>query len=539
MRYDEVPPHITRCPDLELSMTTRRSSPPRWALTRRRFLGYLGTIGGSSLVMSTLSSWDLMAAQAGTRPVLSGRPRNAKVLVLGAGISGLTLGYELSRLGYDFHILEARDRVGGMVWTVRGGTTHTEIDGERQQCTWDEGQWLNAGAWRIPYMHTGVLNYCKELGVPLEIFVNEADASYFYYEDAAASSLASKRVRLREVKADMVGQVNELLVKAIDQRSLDLPLTSEDQQRLVRFLVSEGYLDANDKRYKAFADRGPGDPYELSALLQAGFGNRMRSIPAREGTAAAPMFHPIGGMDQIPKAFARAIGTSRITFNAEVQSVKQDERAATVAYRDTKTGRAHALTADYVVICLPMSILARLDCALSPDTMAAARATTYSNSAKVGLAMRRRFWEEDDQIFGGHLYSNLPIGEFSYPSTGYFSRKGVLLGLYTNGATADLIEKPIAERVEHVLTHSSKVHPQIRQEFESAYAVWWQKVEYSRGGFASGAAPARRAQLSRVENRLLIGSAATAPYSEPDWQEGAVAAAWQALTSLHERAMRG
>jgi monoamine oxidase len=489
--------------------------------------------------MTALSSWDLMAADAGTRPALTGRPRNAKVLVLGAGESGLALGYELSRLGYDFQILEARDRVGGLVWTVRGGTTHTEIGGERQQCTWDEGQWVNAGAWRIPYSHTGVLNYCKELGVPLEIFVNESDASYFYYEGNAAGSLSNKRVRMREVKADIVGQVNELLVKAINQHSLDLPLTAEDQGRLVSFLVSQGYLDKNDQRYRAFANRGPGDPYQLSALLESGFGNRLRSIPTREGVAAAPMFHPVGGMDQIPKAFARAIGPNRITLNAEVQSVRQDEHTATVAYRDTKTGRTQTLTADYVVICLPMSIVASLDCQLSEDTMAAVRATNHSNSAKMGLAMKRRFWEEDEQIFGGHLYSNLPIGEFSYPSTAYFSRKGVLLGLYTNGGVSNLIDKPIAERVEHVLMHSSKVHPQIRQEFESAYSVWWKKVEYSRGGFASGAPPARRAQLSKFDNRLLIGSAATAPYSEPDWQEGAIAAAWQALTSLHERAMRG
>jgi len=488
--------------------------------------------------MTALSSWDLMAGDAGKRPVLSGRPRNAKVLVLGAGLSGLALGYELSRFGYDFHILEARDRVGGLVWTVRGRTTHTEIGGERQQCTWDEGQWLNAGAWRIPYTHTGVLNYCRELGVPLEIFVNEADNSYFYYEGAVAGALADKRVRLREVKADIVGQVNELLVKAIDQHSLDLPLTGEDEERLVRFLVTQGYLDARDRRYKAFEDRGPGDPYQLSALLEAGFGSRIRSIPQRDGTAAAPMFHPIGGMDQIPKAFARAIGPNRITFNAEVQSVRQGDRAAMVAYRDTGTGQTHTLTADYVVICLPMSILSGLDCQLSAETMAAVRETRHSNSAKMGLAMKRRFWEEDDQIFGGHVYSNLPIGEFSYPSTGYFSRKGVLLGLYVNGPVGDLVDKPVAARVEHVLTHSSKVHPQIRQEFESAYGVWWQKVEYSRGGYAS-APPARRARLSNVENRLLIGSAATAPYSEPDWQEGAVAAAWQALTSLHERAMRG
>jgi len=302
--------------------------------------------------------------------------------------------------------------------------------------------------------------------------------------------------------------------------------------------VGQGYLEAGDRRYKAFENRGPGDPYQLSALLQAGFGNRMKSISTREGTTAAPMFHPIGGMDQIPKAFAREIGPHRFTFNAEVRSVRQDDRAATVAYRDTKTGRTHSLSADYVVICLPLSIVAGFDCQLSEDLMAAVRATSHGGSAKMGLAMKRRFWEEDDQIFGGPLYSDLPIGEFSYPSTGYFSRKGVLLGLYTHGAVGNLNDKPVAERVEHVLTHSSKVHPQIRQEFESAYSVWWQKVEYSRGGFAT-APPARRAQLSKVDKRLLIGSAATAPYSEPDWQEGAVAAAWQALTSLHERAMRG
>ena len=518
-------------------MNTILSSRFRTALTRRGYLGNLGLVGGSSLVMSALSSWDLMAGDAGKRPVLSGRPRNNKVLILGAGVSGLTLGYELSKLGYDFHILEARDRVGGLCWTIRGGATHTEIGGETQQCKWDEGLWVNAGPWRIPYTHTGILGYCKEFGVAMEMFVNEADGSYFYYEGDSAGSLAKKRVRMREVKADMVGHVNELIVKAIDQKALDLPLTAQDQDRLVRYLVTEGYLDPKDKRYKAFENRGPGDPYELSALLESGFTRRIRSIPPSEGTGAAPMFQPVGGMDQIPKAFAHAIGPDRFTFNAEVQSIRQDDHAATVVYRDTKTGQAQTVTVDYVAICLPMSILANIDCQLSPEMMEAVRATRHSDSSKVGLAMKRRFWEEDDQIFGGHLYSDLPIGEFSYPSFGYFSRKGVLLGLYSNGPVGDLIDKSVADRIEHVLTHSSKVHPQIRPEFESAYAVWWKKVEYSRGGYASGRSEERRKQLSKMENRLVIGSAATAPYSEPDWQEGAVAAGWQALTSIHERAM--
>ena len=144
-------------------------------LTRRSFLEQFGLVGGSALVMSAMRSWELMAAQAGPRPVLSGRPNGTKVIVLGAGVSGMTVGYELGKLGYDVRILEARDRVGGVNWTLRRGATHTEIGpgGETQVCNFDEGLYHNGGPWRLPHWHTGVLGYCKELGVPLEIFINE------------------------------------------------------------------------------------------------------------------------------------------------------------------------------------------------------------------------------------------------------------------------------------------------------------------------------------------------------------------------------
>ena len=506
--------------------------------TRRRFLAQLGAVGGSSLVMTAMQSLGLMAGKAGDRPSLSGKPAKSRVLILGAGVSGLVVGYELGKLGYDYRILEARDRVGGLCWTVRKGSEHTEIDGERQVCSFDDGQYVNVGPWRIPYTHTAILNYCKELGVPLEMFVNESDGSYFFYEGNAAGALSNRRVRLREVKADMIGYTSELIAKAIDQRQLDVPFTTEDKQKFVSFLVSHGYLDASTHQYKAFESRGSSAPYNFAELVRAGFGSRMRSIPANDGTAAAPIFQPVGGMDQIPKAFQRAIGSSRITFNADVQSVHQNDTGVKVVYKDTKNGKSTETTADYVVVCMPLSVLAGVDINVSPEMTTAVKAVTYSHSAKVGLAMKRRFWEEDDQIFGGHLYSNLPLGEFSYPSNDYFSKKGVLLGLYANAPIGDLIDRSVKARIDHVLTHATKVHPQIRQEFESAYAVWWRKVKYNQGGYATGSSSARRAQLSKVDNRVIIGSAATAPKSEPDWQEGAVSAAWQALTSLHERAMR-
>src|SRR5262245_15565672 len=235
------------------------------ALTRRHFLEQLGLVGGTSLVMSAMTAWDLMAGQAGQRPALSGRPTRNRVLVLGAGVSGLVVAYELGKLGYDVQVLEARDHVGGLAWTVRRGTEHTEIGGERQVCTFDAGLYVNVGAWRIPYTHTGVLNYCRELGVPLEIFINEAENAYFYYEGQNVGPLANTRVRLREVKADMIGYTNELLVKALDQGQLDLPVTAEDTQRFLSYLVTQGYLDSSDRRYTAFAIRGPGNPYDLAS----------------------------------------------------------------------------------------------------------------------------------------------------------------------------------------------------------------------------------------------------------------------------------
>lgn len=511
----------------------------RPALTRRRFLEQIGAIGGSSLVMSAMSSWDLMAGSAGQKPELSGRPAKAKVLVLGGGLSGLVTAHELGKLGYDFQVLEARERVGGLQWTVRKGATHTEPGGDRQVCTFDEGQYLNVGPWRIPHSHHAVLNYCKELDVPLQVFLNESDASYFFYEGNAAGALSNRRIRLREVKADLAGQVNELLIKAIDQQKLDLALTPDDQKRLTSYLVSQGYLDSTTRTYKAFANRGEGDPYQLAQLLQAGFGNRLRSVPAIEGTTAAPMFQPIGGMDQISKGFQRAIGPKRITFNAEIQSVHQSDTGVKVVYLDTKSGKKVETSADFVVVSMPLNIVAGLDINMSAEMMNAIKAVPYSNSAKVGLAMKRRFWEDDDGIYGGHLYSNLPLGEFSYPSNDYWTKKGVLLGLYANGPIGTLLDQPVAARIEHVLTHATKVHPQIRAEFQSAYAVWWKKVPYNLGGYATGRNETRRQQLSKVDNRILIGSAAVTPHSEPDWQEGAVSAGWQALQLVHERAMRG
>lgn len=506
------------------------------SLTRREVLKRFGAIGGSSLMIGALDAWDLMGQPSRPRPAFEGSRPDTRVLVLGAGLSGLVVGHELGKLDYDYQVLEARDWVGGLMWSVKRGDQHTEIGGETQVCEFEEGQYFNAGAWRIPNRDKGILGYCQELGVPLEIFINWSNANYLYEDDPELGPLAGTPVRFREVKADLWGATSELLAKAMDVGQIDVALTDEDKDRLIEFLVRAGYLDSEDHIYRPPELRGSQERYDLSAVLRSGFGGRVRSL--YQGTGGPdPVFQPIGGMQQIPFAFQRSMG-DRITLGAEVRSIRQTEEGVTVVWRDTATGRETEETADYCVCCLPMPVLKTIDVDLSPEMAAAVSETGHSTSAKMGLQMKRRFWEEDDGIFGGHLWSrSLQLGEFSYPSNDYFTDKGVLLGYYGGGGQAGLSDRPVKGRVEHVLSQASRVHPQIREEFEAAYAVWWEKVPFSMGAYGRTPQADLRDKLSRPDGRLYLGSAGTS--ARPAWLEGAVQGAWRTVESLHGRVMAG
>ncbi|MDH3224406.1 MAG: FAD-dependent oxidoreductase, partial [Gemmatimonadota bacterium] len=242
---------------------------PEPTLTRRQVLRTLGLMGGSSFMMGAMGSWDLMGPPSKPRPELRGPQPDTRVLILGGGISGLTVGYELGKLDYDYRVLEARDWPGGLCWTVRRGATHTEIGGETQVCDFDEGQYLNAGAWRVPNADTSVLEYCRELGVPLEIFIDHANANYFYEESDDIGPLSGRPVRLREVRADLWGSTSELLAKAMNEGRIDLPLSEEDRGRLVEWLVRSGFLDSEDQLYRPPESRGSDSRLDLSALLQS------------------------------------------------------------------------------------------------------------------------------------------------------------------------------------------------------------------------------------------------------------------------------
>jgi monoamine oxidase len=194
------------------------------SFSRRKFLSSAGMmIGGAYPAMMALG----MLKPAPARAInLNGTGQGKKIIILGAGIAGMTAAWELSKLGYDCTILEARSRVGGRCWSVRGGTSNTELEQGLQLSSFDKGLYFNAGPSRIPHHHAITLQYCKSLKVPLEIYNNVNEAAYYYSE--GKGPLCNRKIRMREVQNDVRGYMSELLAKALDQKKLDTTLSNED-----------------------------------------------------------------------------------------------------------------------------------------------------------------------------------------------------------------------------------------------------------------------------------------------------------------------
>ena len=133
-------------------------------MTRRDF------INSTSASYASLLAWGMLhpaPASALHLPANGQRKdgKGRKVIILGAGLAGMTTAYELGKLGYDCTVLEARSRSGGRVWTIRGGTKETELNGGTPQtCSFDDGLYFNGGAARISHHHQLTLHYCRELG---------------------------------------------------------------------------------------------------------------------------------------------------------------------------------------------------------------------------------------------------------------------------------------------------------------------------------------------------------------------------------------
>ena len=123
-------------------------------LSRRELLRMIGLTAGGAAMYQAMTALGFAKESKRKGPIdLSGVPRGASVLILGAGMAGMTAAYELRNAGYSVQVLEYNARPGGRNWTLRGGDTYTELGGATQRCRFDEGLYVNPGPWRLPHHH--------------------------------------------------------------------------------------------------------------------------------------------------------------------------------------------------------------------------------------------------------------------------------------------------------------------------------------------------------------------------------------------------
>jgi len=520
------------------------------SLSRRRILSWIGKTAGASAMYQAMNSLAFASeSNYDSNFSLDGGNSKTKIIILGAGLAGMTAAHELKKAGYSVKVLEYRPIAGGRCWTLRGGEQFSELGGEIQSCNFDPGLYFNPGPWRIPYHHHAVLGYCKEFGVKLEPFVQVNHNARLH----SSMAFGGKPQSIRVVQADLHGNISELLSKCIDQRRLNDELTVEDREKLLEVLRSWGGLDRNGEYKKSLEsslrrgfliDAGGGsmplptysETLDRGELLKSGLWRFLLDGGSYEFQPT--LFQPVGGMDMLARAFSKKLAGS-IEYNACVKNIHQSAEGVKISWQNVNDPSSiQTESADWCICTLPLSILNKIPSNFSARMTSAIHAIPYAASVKIGLQFKRRFWESDDHIYGGISYTDLPISKISYPSNDYGSSgKGVLLGGYIWGPNAYEFSAMSAEqRIKSALHYGSQLHSQYQQEFDSGISVSWHRNPWTNGCYAQWTNELRAAHydaMCEIDNRIVLAGEHVSYI--PAWQEGAILSALDAIKRLHNR----
>lgn len=509
----------------------------------------IGQVAGGAAMYQAMTALGHAAESTYQGPLkLSKAKPGASVVVLGGGLAGLTAAAELRNAGYKVTLLECQNRAGGRAWTLRGGDTFTEIDGTTQTVGFAKGNYINPGPWRVPHNHHAMMDMFRRYGVQLESF-NQVNHNAYVHSSKA---FGGKPQRFRHVATDYRGHVSELLAKAANQGALDAVISKEDAEKLLASLKSFGALDKDYRyttslhtsEYRGF-DIHPGgglmakatasEIIGLQDVLRSGLWSQINS--GNYGEFHTTIFQPAGGMDALPRAMAKDLGNI-IQYGAKVSKIAQSEKSVTVSY--TRNGAQQQLQADWCVCTIPASILAQMDIQVGDKMRAGIEALPYGSSVKIGLEFKRRFWEEDEHIYGGVSNTDLPIQQISYPSNDYHrAGPGVLLGAYAFESTNAYRFSSLTpnERIRLAVEYGSQVHPQYKAEFLNGTSVAWHRMDWILGCFGNWTDELRAQHyenMAQIDNRLVLAGEHISYI--PAWQEGAVLSALDAVQRLHTKA---
>lgn len=481
-------------------------------LDRRQFL-HTGILGLAAVGLDPIGTLEPLAARR--------RGVRQRIVIVGAGMAGLTAGLELTEAGHDVTILEARSRPGGRIHTLRA--------------PFPDGLHAEAGAARIPESHELTLRYAERMGLETEPFSPDAPGRMVVRN----SVLTAPGFRMSEFPLPFTDEEKEVGLENLAPHYLGEDLQAIGDPR------SEGWPDTTlehlDTVTGAELLRSRGASEATIAFLDAGQGGFERYsalemlMLARLG-ALDPMVRIPGGTDRLPRAMAERL-SRHIVYGAPVIRIEQDPDAVTAVVRQAGTTRR--FEADRAIVTIPFTVLREVELApeFSAPKMRAIRDLSYEDVTRVFLQVGRRFWLDEGLSGFGTTDDPMEIWDATFGQDG---RRGILLS-YIRGPTARRVADMTGpERLRFALEAMERAYPGVRNAYQGGTSWAWSEERWSRGAYAF----ARPDELTELhhhvgssEGRVHFAGEHTSVW--PGWIQGAVHSGLRAAREVMAEAAVG